>query len=122
MPEVKTAGLMPQAIEKLKKRQAEHIKRRAREYQQLVKEEHRNAPRGGSNLNMFGEARSAPGEAPAMETGALFAQLDQGLDVDMRKAEARVIANYKVLEYGTRRMKPRPLGRIALARLKGQVR
>lgn len=122
MAEVRTANLMPQAIERLKKRQAERIRRRAREYQTIVKEEHRTAPRGGANLNMFGEPRSAPGEPPAMETGALFAQLDQGLTVDMNKREARVIANYKVLEDGTRRMEPRPLGRVALAKLKSDTR
>ena len=120
--EVKTAGLLPQAIKRLQQRQAEHIRRRAREFSDVVKATHRNAPRGGENLNRFGEQRSAPGEPPAMETGALFAQIDQGVDVDMAKREARVVANYAVLENGTRKMEPRPLGRISLAKFKADLK
>lgn len=122
MPEVKTAGLLNAFIEKHRVKRGLHVRKRAREYAEVVKEEHRNAPRGGAGINMFGEPRSAPGEPPAMETGALFAQIDQGLDVDMAKREARVIANYAVLENGTRRMEPRPLARIALAKYRGRVR
>lgn len=122
MADVKTAGLLPQAIKRLQQRQAEHIRKRAREFADVVKAEHRNAPRGGENLNRFGEKRSAPGEPPAMETGGLFAEIDQGVDVDMAKREARVVANYAVLENGTRRMEPRPLGRISLAKFKAGLK
>lgn len=122
MPEVKTAGLLNAFIDKHRVKRGLHIRRRAREYAEVVKEEHRTAPRGGSGINMFGEPRSAPGEPPAMETGRLFAQIDQGVDADVRKREARVIANYKVLEDGTRRIEPRPLARIALAKYRGRVR
>ena len=122
MPEVKTAGLLNAFIDKHRVKRGLHVRKRAREYAEVVKEEHRTAPRGGAGINMFGEPRSAPGEPPAMETGALFAQIDQGVDVDMAKREARVVANYAVLENGTRRMEPRPLARIALAKYRGQVR
>lgn len=122
MPEVKTAGLLNAFIDKHRVKRGLHVRKRAREYAEVVKEEHRTAPRGGAGINMFGEPRSAPGEPPAMETGALFAQIDQGLDVDMAKREARVVANYAVLENGTRRMEPRPLARIALAKYRGRVR
>jgi len=122
MPEVKTAGLLNAFIDKHRVKRGLHVRKRAREYAEVVKEEHRTAPRGGAGINMFGEPRSAPGEPPAMETGALFAQIDQGVDVDMAKREARVIANYAVLENGTRRMEPRPLARIALAKYRGRVR
>lgn len=121
-PEVKTAGLMNAFIEKHRVKRGQHIRKRAREFGEVVKDEHRTAARGGAGINMFGEPRSAPGEPPAMETGSLFAQIDQGVDADVRKREARVIANYKVLEDGTRRMEPRPLGRIALAKYRGRVR
>lgn len=122
MPEVKTAGLLNAFIDKHRVKRGLHVRKRAREYAEVVKEEHRTAPRGGAGINMFGEPRSAPGEPPAMETGALFAQIDQGVDVDMAKREARVVANYAVLENGTRRMEPRPLARIALAKYRGRVR
>lgn len=122
MPEVKTAGLLSAFIERHRVKRGQHIRKRAREYAEVVKTEHRNAPRGGRNLNMFGEPRSAPGEPPAMETGQLFAQIDQGVDADVRKREAKVIANYRVLEDGTRRMEPRPLSRIALVKYRGQLR
>ena len=93
-------------------------------------ETHRQAPRGGANLNKFGERRSAPGEAPAMETGRLFAILNQ--QQPQREADGySVLVNYSVLETGysvgrrarisDRRefaagiLEPRPLGRITLS-------
>lgn len=99
----------------------QHMQRRAKEFQGTVKELHRNAPRGGDNLNRYGEPRSAPGEPPAMETGTLFAKVDQGLTRE-GDAHYRVQANYRVLEDGTRRLRPRPLARLALAEFKVRVR
>lgn len=106
---------------KVKARINQHVERRAKEYQSTVKAAHRNAPRGGQNLNKFGERRSAPGEPPAMETGQLFAVLDQGLTRE-GDAHFRVPANYKLLENGTRKMRPRPLARISLAEFKAKAR
>jgi hypothetical protein len=97
-----------------------HLKRRADLLSGTAKDLHRNAPRGGENVNRFGERRSAALEVPAMETGGLFARLDQGVEVDAK--EARVVVNHKLLEDGTRRMKPRPLGAEAVAEFKRKVR
>jgi len=55
-----------------------------------------------------------------METGQLFAVLDQGLTRE-GDAHFRVPANYKLLENGTRRMRPRPLARISLAEFKAKL-
>lgn len=98
----------------------ERVEKRAREFRDTAKNIHRNAPRGGENLNRFGERRSAPGEPPAMETGRLFAVIDQGLTRE-GDAHYRVPANYKLLEFGTRKVRPRPLGRLALAEFKQKV-
>ena len=97
-----------------------HVRKRANELSDITKNLHRNAPRGGKAKNRFGERRSAPGEQPAMETGRLFAEIDQGVQVDGKSAT--VIVNRKVLEYGTARMRPRPLGRKASAALKAKVK
>lgn len=94
---------------------APHVKARAQELSGIAKDLHRNAPRGGVNRNRFGETRSKPGDPPAMETGELFAKLDQGVTLNGTTAE--VVVNYTVLEFGTIRMKPRPLGRKASAEL-----
>lgn len=121
---------------RLKQERNDRTKRRARQYQALVKDDHRNAPRGGTALNMWGEHRSAPGEPPAMETGELFAKIDQGLE-RITNSEYRVTANYAVLEHGynvgarTRIsdrkglaagiLAPRPLAQQAVAELRQQV-
>lgn len=97
-----------------------HVKKRAEELSDIAKRLHRTAPRGGKAKNAFGERRSAPGEPPAMESGGLFASIDQGVTVD--RMSAQVIVNFKLLEAGTRRMKPRPLGAFASAELKSRVR
>lgn len=97
-----------------------HVKGRADLLRGIAKNLHRTAPRGGTNTNRFGEPRSAPGEPPAMETGALFTAIDQG--VTQLALEAQVVVNYRLLEDGSRRMRPRPLGRIAAAELKARVR
>jgi hypothetical protein len=99
---------------------SKHVQGRAQLLSGIAKELHKNAPRGGENRNRFGERRSAPGEPPAMETGKLFADLDQGVTQQGMRAE--VIVADKHLENGTRRgLKPRPLGRLALAELKARV-
>ena len=97
-----------------------HLKARAEQLSGIAKDKHHNAPRGGDNLNMFGEPRSAAGEVPAMETGALFAAIDQGVTLDGNRAE--VVVNHTLLEEGTVRMGPRPLGREASAEFRKQVK
>lgn len=103
-----------------------HLKQRAELLSSIAKDLHRRAPRGGDATNAFGEHRSAPGEAPAMEHGGLFAMIDQGVEVD--RMEARVVVNFGFgpgkgsMEEGTRRMKPRPLGRKSVAELKKRVK
>ena len=101
-----------------------HVKKRANELSDIAKNLHRSAPRGGKAKNRFGERRSAPGEAPAMETGRLFANIDQG--VEHTGKTATVIVNRKVLEFGyskgKRTLRPRPLGRKASAELKARTK
>ena len=105
-----------------------HMRARARELQQLVKDKHRDAKRRGDNLNMFGERRSAPGDPPAMETGGLFAAIDQELELNGNPEQranhqtGKVTVNLTVLEHGTRTMAARPLAREALAEYKQRVR
>lgn len=97
-----------------------HRDARAKELSGIAKDLHRNAPRRGTNKNRFGEFRSAPGDPPAMETGELFAKLDQG--VTLTPAAAEVVVNYTVLEMGTLRVKPRPLGRKSSAELQKRAK
>lgn len=95
-----------------------HVRRRARELSEIAKQLHRDAPRGGDAKNRFGENRSKKDEPPAMEWGGLFAEIDQGVEVE--GMEAKVLVNLAVLEFGKRdkTLQPRPLGRLAVAELK----
>ena len=120
MSRVRSESRALQARLAIEQAASRHVKGRAQLLSGIAKDLHRTAPRGGTNVNRFGEPRSAPGEPPAMETGALFAALDQG--VTQLGLEAQVVVNYRLLEDGTRRMRPRPLGRIAAAELKARVR
>jgi hypothetical protein len=95
---------------------------RAREWAEYGKriayETHRQAPRRGFNLNRYGERRSAAKDPPAMETGQLFAILNQQKPERERDGYSFVV-NYTVLEKGyqkgNRILEPRPLGRITLS-------
>ena len=99
-----------------------HLKARAELLSGITKDTHKNAPRGGDAINAFGERRSAAGEPPAMEYGALFANIDQG--VEIQPMHATVIVNYRVLEFGStkRNMGKRPLGSFASATFKQRVK
>lgn len=137
MTRVRSAGPGLAAVRRLIDAAASrHVKKRANDLSDIAKNLHRSAPRGGKAKNKFGERRSAPGEAPAMETGRLFAEIDQGVEVNGKTAT--VIVNRKVLEFGyalgsrsrlsDRKtlaggvLKPRPLGRKASAALKARVK
>lgn len=106
--------------ERLRAVKTQRVKRRGRQLQGIARDMHRDAPRGGASVNMWGEPRSAPGEPPAMETGRLFALIDQGFE-RVNDSEVRVTVNYAVQEDGTLNMLPRPLGREATAELQRQV-
>jgi len=80
-------------------------------------EEHANAPRGGGNLNMHGERRSAPGEVPAPETGFMLDWLAE--DPEPILDGWRVNGNYLPLEIGTVKTQARPAIRIVLAKFAG---
>ena len=136
MSRVRSQSNLRRALEVIDNSATRHVRKRANELSGIAKDLHRTAPRGGKNVNRFGERRSAPGEVPAMETGALFAAIDQGVNVT--KKQATVVVNWKVLEFGysvglrsrltdrrtlgARAMLPRPLGDIALARFKARVK
>lgn len=121
----------------IRRKEHEHVNKRAKQLSGIAKDMHRSAPRGGKNTNMFGEQRSAPGEPPAMETGTLFAIIDQGITFNT-PTEAEIIVNYAALEYGytlgarshisDKRtykltvLKPRPLGRLTLAKFRSRIK
>lgn len=122
------------AAARIRQKLAERVRVRAEQAERIAAQLHMNAPRGGTNLNMFGQPRSAPGEQPAVETGALLGRiLNETVISGLR---AQVTVNYKVLEYGyyvgarsrisdraeltPSRMAPRPMGRMTVARLKAE--
>src|SRR5690606_41381907 len=78
-------------------------------------------PRGGTNLNFFGQPRSAPGEPPAIEFGELITAMHLELNVDRAAATASFVVNRVGLEFGERNVAPRPMGRMTSARLKQEV-
>jgi len=81
---------------------------------------HRDAPRGGTNLNRYGDRRSAPGEVPATEEGRLLDLIRLGTRPIRRGGEATV--NYKKLEEGNEGVAPRPLGVIVMAEIRAIAR
>jgi hypothetical protein len=126
MARVRSESRLLQASLAVRQAAGRHLKGRAELLSGIAKDIHRTAPRGGENVNRFGERRSASPGPPAMETGGLFAMIDQGVTV--REMEAQVVVNFGFgpgkgsMEDGTRRMAPRPLGRLALAEFKVRVR
>lgn len=82
---------------------------------------HREAPRGGSYLNRYGQARSAPGEQPAVEEGNLLRILEMP-PTPLPDGAYSVPVNYAPLEYGTMHIAPRPMGRMTIALLEQEVK
>lgn len=107
------AALMRQKLE-------QHVQGRADQLRDIAVELHATAPRGGSYLNRWGQNRSAPGEAPAPETGALLDRLE--MPPSPIPGGFEVPVNYGPLEFGTARVRARPMGRMAVARLKQEVK
>ena len=111
------------ALDSLRTKLRERTLFRAEQLQDIAAEQHANAPRGGKNLNRYGEPRSAPGEPPATETLELLSRIDDGLTETPEGFQVAV--NYTVLEFGYskngRILEPRPNGRLAIERLKRQV-
>ncbi|TGU44635.1 hypothetical protein EN788_22220 [Mesorhizobium sp. M2D.F.Ca.ET.145.01.1.1] len=59
---------------------------------------------------------SAPGQAPAGDTGDLASKIGTAVDADKMTGTVEFYsAHAKMLEYGTQRMSPRPFARVALA-------
>jgi hypothetical protein len=107
------------ALNNLRQRYLEHTRGRGAELRDIADELHNNAPRGGTNLNSFGQNRSAAGEVPAVEFGNLLADIQNGLTET--PTGVTVLVNRKFLEYGTWKMGAHPLGRLAIEALKGTI-
>ena len=109
-------------IQRARAKAEDRTLRRAEELQEIARELHRNAPRGGVNRNRYGQPRSAPGEPPATEEGTLLERLSDPPQPVARGYRAAV--NYAVLEdgYAPNNLEPRPLGRLSLDALKAKVR
>ena len=122
MSRVRSQSNLRRALEVIDNSATRQVRKRANLASSIAKDLHRNAPRGGENLNRFGEPRSAAREVPAMETGRLFAAIDQGVNVTNK--QATVVVNWKVLEFGTRdgTLLPRILGEETVAELKARVK
>lgn len=110
----------PKALARVRRKYEAHITRRAYELRDITVELHVTAPRGGLNLNYFKEPRSAGGEQPAVEFGTLTNTIANSVTIN--GLEASVVVNRPWLEYGyykgAVRVAPRPMGRMAISRLK----
>lgn len=101
--------------------QDDTLTQRSDRLRDMVVQEHREAPRGGSYLNRYGQTRSAPGEAPATEEGNLMRILEMPPS-PIPGGGYSVPVNYAALEYGTMHIAPRPLGRKGIALLKQEIK
>ena len=83
-----------------------------------------NTPKSGRIYrrgNVLHQA-SAPGEAPASDTGSLVSRLEVVPNED--EVSAKLVANTQYaafLEYGTEKMEPRPFMRPALAHMRDTI-
>ena len=112
-----------ETLNKLKSKFKNHVGFRAEQLSFITEELHLNAPRGGKNINAFGQPRSAPYEVPAVEHGGLLEVLYEPPNETKDGFEVNV--NYVELEFGYKAdlgdVLPRPLGRIALEKFKADV-
>lgn len=125
------------AMRLVRTRVGRRVESRALRGQDIAIQLHETAPRGGANVNRYGEPRSAPGEPPAIETGDLLESMRDGYQYDASTLTASFIANYVVQEYGydvgdrsrisdkqslaAGRMDPRPMGRLTIEQLKQEA-
>lgn len=81
---------------------------------------HLTSPRGGRNVNAFGQQRSAPGEPPAKE----FGQLERALKtpIMLEGNGAAFIVNNRHLEDGTVHIAPRPNGLKTLNKMRQRAK
>ena len=82
---------------------------------------HVNAPRGGPNLNKYGQQRSAVGEPAAVEDGNLRNLMEMPPVPTSDGKGYRVFGNYAVLEKGSMHVGPRPNAAIAVEQLRQEV-
>lgn len=108
------------SLQTLQAKLARRVERRAIDLQRTALRLHREAPRGGENINAFGQHRSAPGEQPAPEYGTLTSLIASGTDPSGH-LQWDVTANYKVLEHGTRHVAARPLGAMTVETVKTEI-
>lgn len=80
---------------------------------EIAVQTHREAPRGGTYLNMYGQPRSAVGEQPAEETGKLMSILE--MPPSPVPGGYSIPVNYRWLEA------TRPMGLMISLRLKAEV-
>ena len=97
----------------------QHVHKRAVQGSEIAVQLHTNAPRGGSNVNRYGQPRSAPGEQPAVEDGRLLQAL-QDPPQPIQGGYAFTV-NRAQLEGGTRYIRPRPMGAMTIEQLKRDV-
>lgn len=109
------------ALARIRGKLGDRVELRGMRGHDIAVELHETAPRGGTNLNAYGQNRSAPGEPPAVEHGDLREALLNGYSFDESSLTARFVANHVLLEYGTVRMDPRPMGRLTIEQLKQEV-
>jgi HK97 gp10 family phage protein len=65
---------------------------------------------------------SAPGESPASDTGNLASAISTGVDAATLTGSVGFSASYaKHLEYGTRKMEPRPFARVAVIHKRDEI-
>lgn len=110
------------ALRRARARLEDQVERRAFQGRDIALELHETAPRGGTATNAYGQPRSAPGEPPAIEHGDLREAILNGYEFDQQALTARFVANTVHLEYGTRHMAARPMGRLTKERLKQEAR
>ena len=97
------------------------VRDRAIQARDIAADLHENAPRGGTNLNMYGQPRSAGGEQPAVETGWLLNEIRSGPE-QVDELTYDVIVNRAHLEHGTIHIVQRPLGHMTITELEATVR
>lgn len=109
------------ALARIRGKLGDRVEERGMRGHDIAVELHETAPRGGVNLNAYGQHRSAPGEPPAIEHGDLREALLNGYSYDQQSLTARFVANTVYLEYGTVHVEPRPMGRLTIEQLKQEV-